>query len=74
MRIVPGGRDYTTATLRAELIADLAALRDGKINRAEARTRGYIAKQVIDTMKLEVVAAAMNLERGIDPIALLEAA
>lgn len=73
MRIIPGGRDYSTATLRRDLIADLAALREGTLSGSEARTRAYVAKQVIDTMKLEIVAAHMKLE-DFQPIGLLEAA
>lgn len=73
MRIVPGGRDYSTASLRRGLIEDLAALREGTLSGAEARTRAYVAKQVIDSMKLEIVAAHMKLEE-FAPVALLEAA
>jgi hypothetical protein len=73
MRIVSNGSSFDTSDLRAGLVADLAALRDGKLSGSEARTRAYVAKQVIDSMKLEIVAAHMQLN-GFQPVALLEAA
>ena len=73
MQLVSSKTQFTTATLRQGLVEDLEALRSGKITGATARSRAYLAKQVIDTIKIEVVAAQMALE-AIEPVALLEAA
>lgn len=50
----------TTTDLRRELIADLDALKSGAITRAEARVRANIAKQIIDTVKVECVAMTLG--------------
>ncbi|MFC5355469.1 hypothetical protein [Azospirillum himalayense] len=57
----------TTADLRRMLIEDFQALRSGNITRSEARTRAYLAKQIVDTMKLEMIAAAANTNK-FDPV------
>lgn len=49
-----------THELRQALIQDLEGLRAGTIPRPEARARAYLARQIIDTIKVEAVAAAMN--------------
>ena len=48
----------TTSDLRNVLISDLEGLRAGTITRPEARCRAYVAKQIIDTVKVECVAMA----------------
>jgi len=53
----------TTADIRAGLIRDLNSLRAGNISISEARTRAYLAKNIIDTVKIEIVAAQMNMDR-----------
>lgn len=73
MRIIQRTAPYSTTDLRVGLIADLEALREGRLGGAEARTRAYVAKQIIDSMKLEIVAAHMKLEE-FEPVKLLEAA
>ena len=52
---------YTTADLRRGLLSDLDSLRAGELPASVARTRAYVAKQVIDTMKLELAAQALQL-------------
>ena len=52
-----------TRDLRTSLIADLEALRQGKITRAEARARAQLARNVLDTLKIEVASFAMNVDR-----------
>lgn len=49
-----------THELRQALIEDLQGLRNGTLPRPEARARAYLARQIIDTVKVEAVAAAMN--------------
>lgn len=51
-----------TADLRAALIEDFEALRRGELSRPEARVRAYVAKQVIETLKVECVASAANVD------------
>ena len=51
-----------TAELRNVLIQDLTLLRNGEINRAEARTRAYLAKNIIDTLKVEIASQAMLMD------------
>lgn len=63
----------TTADVRGDLLIDLRALRSGNLSRSEARVRAYVAKQIIDTLKIEVVAANMQLD-SFRPVPLLEAA
>lgn len=58
-----------TRDLRTSLIADLQALREGKITRAEARARAQLARNVLDTLKIEVASFAMNVDRY-QPVAL----
>jgi hypothetical protein len=55
----------TTTDLRRELIADLNALKSGAITRAEARVRANIAKQIIDTVKVECVAMTLGTDAPI---------
>lgn len=73
MRIVANGSSFTTLDLRRGLVSDLEALRKGTAANSDVRTRAYVAKQIIDTMKLELIAERMRLG-DIAPIALLEAA
>lgn len=66
------GRDMhmkTTADLRDSIIKDLALLKSGDITRAEARTRAYLAKQIIDTVKTECVAMSLGSTR-LEPVSL----
>ncbi len=49
-----------TSELRKMLIEDLTALRSGKLTPNEARARAVLVKQIIDTMKLELLHEAMN--------------
>jgi hypothetical protein len=51
----------TTSDLRNILIADLTALRNGNITRAEARARAQVARNILDTIKIEVASHAMNV-------------
>ena len=51
----------TTTDLRKMLLEDLVYLRQAKITKAEARARAYVARNIIDTMKVELAAASMNL-------------
>jgi hypothetical protein len=51
-----------TNQLREALIEDLMALRAGNLARPEARARAYLARQIIDTVKVEAIAAAMNTD------------
>lgn len=51
----------TTADLREVLVRDLQDLRTGKLPKSDARARAYVAKQIIDTLKIEVAAHAMNM-------------
>lgn len=55
----------TTAELRDTLISDLEGLRKGAITRPEARCRAYVAKQIIDTVKVECVAMAQGYDRTV---------
>lgn len=50
-----------TRDLRNTLIADLNALRNGEITRAEARARAQVARNIIDTLKIEVASYSMNV-------------
>lgn len=52
----------TTSDLRKILTEDLLLLRDAKITKADARARAYVARNVIDTLKVELAAHAMNLK------------
>lgn len=61
---------FDTKMLRRDLIADLSALRAGQISNGTARARAYVAKQIIDTVKVE--AMAMNVVAGFDAVPLLE--
>lgn len=61
-----------THELRQALIEDLQGLRNGTLPRPEARARAYLARQIIDTVKVEAVAAAMNTG-GYQAVALLDA-
>jgi hypothetical protein len=49
-----------TSELRKILIEDLTALRSGKITPNEARARAALVRQIIDTMKIELLHEAMN--------------
>lgn len=62
-------RMRTTADLRSSLIDDFKALRAGEISRAEARARSYVAKQIIETVKVECVASMQNVDQY-DPVIL----
>lgn len=64
--------NFTTETLREGLIEDLAALRKGKMRASEARARAYLAKQIIETVKIEAVAEHLRLEK-FQPVSLLPA-
>lgn len=70
---MPNEQPLTTASLRSGIADDLAALRAGKIRGAEARTRAYLAKQIIDTLKIEAVAMHLRVDSFV-PVPLLEAA
>jgi hypothetical protein len=50
-----------TRDLRTTLIADLNDLREGRITRAEARARAQVARNIIDTIKIEVASYSMNM-------------
>jgi hypothetical protein len=60
-----------TRSLRGGLIGDLAALRSKEISVADARARALLAKNTIDTVKVELVAKAMNIDE-LTPLALIE--
>lgn len=64
---------HTTADLREGLLRDLTALRGGDLRPSEARCRAYVAKQIIDTLKVEAIALTYRVER-FEPVPLLEAA
>lgn len=53
---------FDTADLRSGLKGDLDALRAGKISRSEARARAALARNILDTVKIEIAATAMRLE------------
>ena len=53
----------TTTDLRRVLTKDLEDLRSGKITKSDARTRAYVARNIIDTLKIEIAASAMNLSK-----------
>jgi len=52
-----------TAELRNALLRDLDDLRRGAITRSEARARAMLARNVIDTLKIEVASHAMNMSQ-----------
>lgn len=62
----------TTASLRADLLNDLAQLRDGKITVSQARARAAIARSVCDTLKIELAAASLAKQK-FEPVLLLDA-
>lgn len=54
---------YDTSDLRRKILEDFDALRAGKITPADARARALLARSAVDTMKVEIAAAAMRLDR-----------
>ena len=52
-----------TVELRNTLLQDLADLRTGVISRSEARARSMLARNIIDTLKIEVAAQAMLIDQ-----------
>lgn len=63
----------TTADLREGLLRDLTMLRAGDLRPSEARCRAYVAKQIIDTLKVEAVALTYRVDH-FEPVPLLQAA
>lgn len=51
-----------TADLKNALLQDYHDLKAGKITRSEARARASVAKNAIDLMKIEIMAASANLK------------
>lgn len=58
-----------TSGLRQMLIEDLTALRSGKLTPNEARARAALVRQIIDTMKIELLHEALNQTQS-RPVAL----
>lgn len=46
-----------TLELRSSILDDLAALQDGRLSAGEARIRASMARQVIDLVKIELLAS-----------------
>lgn len=50
----------TTEDLREAMIKLYADIEAGRITNGQARTRAYVAKTIIDTLKVEIAAAALG--------------
>lgn len=62
---------FTTKDLRRDLQKDLADLRAGKILSKEARARAALSRAILDTVKVELSMASMNV-RSLKPVCLDE--
>lgn len=50
-----------TKEIRDELIADLAALRKGEITVAQAKARALLARNILESLKIDLVAQRMAI-------------
>ena len=50
----------TTEDLRNKMVQLYADIEAGKVTNSQARTRAYVAKTIVDTIKVEITAAALG--------------
>lgn len=68
MEVVP---ITNTLELRRSILTDLASLRSGEMTVAQARVRASMAKQALDLLKMEFLAADHGAET-VEPLSLTE--
>ncbi len=57
----------TTEDLRNAMVKLYDDIEAGKVTNSQARTRAYVAKTIVDTLKVEITAAALG--KNIDALA-----